>query len=141
MKTCRVDGCESQDISPGDVKVYNWLCRKHKAERTHARWLERRDDEEYIKHRAETKRKWHRTDHGRARKRKAAADYKAAKLQRTPSWNDELVMSMIYEDCPKGYHVDHVVPLQGDNVSGLHVHYNLQYLTQRENSIKGNKYD
>mgnify|MGYP004003635985 CR=1 FL=1 len=67
------------------------------------------------------------------------AKYRAAKLQRTPSWADDLVIRMIYEDCPKGYQVDHIVPLQGASVSGLHVAHNLQYLTPTENQTKGNR--
>jgi len=67
--------------------------------------------------------------------------YQAAKLQRTVAWNDDLVMQMIYEDCPEGYQVDHIVPLQGEYVSGLHVHYNLQYLTAAENRQKSNNHE
>jgi hypothetical protein len=70
-----------------------------------------------------------------------SAKRRAAKLQRTPSWADELVIQMIYEDCPEGHHVDHIYPLQGENVSGLHVAWNLQYLTPEENMSKGNRYE
>jgi len=58
----------------------------------------------------------------------------------TPPWVDKVALREIYRDCPKGHHVDHIIPLRGRidgrRVSGLHVPWNLQYLTASENHTK-----
>lgn len=52
----------------------------------------------------------------------------AARLKRVPSWSEIEAIEKFYEDCPVGMEVDHILPLQGKLVSGLHVLSNLQYL-------------
>jgi len=65
----------------------------------------------------------------------------AARMQRTPKWANIQKIEEIYEKCPVGYQVDHIIPLQGDKVSGLHVENNLQYLEGSLNQKKGNHYN
>jgi hypothetical protein len=58
----------------------------------------------------------------------------------TPKWADRQAIKEFYINCPEGYHVDHIIPLKGKNVCGLHVEDNLQYLPAVENMIKSNKF-
>lgn len=63
---------------------------------------------------------------------------KARKLEATPSWANLSLIKDIYANAD-GMHVDHIIPLQGELVCGLHVENNLQYLTPEENMKKSNK--
>jgi hypothetical protein len=71
-----------------------------------------------------------------AKKRK----YELTKRNRVPAWSDINKIKEFYNNCPEGFHVDHIVPLQGDLVSGFHVLENLQYLPAKDNLSKGNKW-
>lgn len=64
---------------------------------------------------------------------------KAIKL-RTPAWADKKAITNFYMERPEGYEVDHIIPLQGDFVSGLHILENLQYLPAEENHRKNKFY-
>lgn len=66
---------------------------------------------------------------------------KLLEYSRIPSWADLSKIKEIYSNCPDGYHVDHIVPLQGKLVCGLHVESNLQYLPAVENLSKHNKFN
>lgn len=69
------------------------------------------------------------------------ADRRALLISRIPIWANKEKIKQIYDSCPKNYHVDHIVPLQGNLVSGLHVENNLQYLPKEENLRKSNKWE
>ena len=69
-----------------------------------------------------------------------ASKRRAAKDQRVPAWADLPAIRAFYKACPPGLTVDHVIPLRGKTVSGLHVLENLQYLTPTENSSKGARF-
>lgn len=84
------------------------------------------------------------------KKARLNAAWRSKKLSGTPSWlNKEQLaqISFIYEEAHRltretgtNHHVDHIVPLNGRKVSGLHVPWNLQILTFSENCSKGNKF-
>jgi hypothetical protein len=69
------------------------------------------------------------------------AEYKAERKLRTVGWADQEKIKEVYRNCPNNMHVDHIIPLKGEYVSGLHVHSNLQYLTAEDNMKKGNRFE
>jgi hypothetical protein len=60
--------------------------------------------------------------------------------KRVPAWSEKKAIETFYENCPQGHEVDHIYPLQGKTVSGLHVLGNLQYLPMSVNRSKGNAF-
>lgn len=79
------------------------------------------------------------------------AKRRAAKLQRTPCWltKDQLDEIETFYTVALAfrlftgltYHVDHIVPLQGKNVSGLHVPWNLRVIPETDNLKKSNLFE
>lgn len=78
------------------------------------------------------------------------AKRRCAKLQRTPVWlnaDDFWLMEQAYDLAALRskvfgfqWHVDHILPLQGKKVSGLHVPLNLQVIPWIDNVRKANKH-
>lgn len=75
----------------------------------------------------------------------------AAKTAAMPKWltkEDRQTMTAIYTESRRltkatgvVHHVDHIVPLRGKNVCGLHVPWNLQIIPANDNLKKGNKFE
>jgi 5-methylcytosine-specific restriction endonuclease McrA len=82
--------------------------------------------------------------------RARVAKYRKARIERTPAWTteeDKLRMKCYYQvakmrtrETGVTWSVDHIIPLQAETVSGLHVSWNLQVITKAENIAKGNRF-
>ena len=63
----------------------------------------------------------------------------------TPAWADKDAIRAIYRQCGEfraagiDCEVDHIFPLKGKTVSGLHCEFNLRIITAYENNRKGNQ--
>lgn len=81
--------------------------------------------------------------------RAKTAKRRALKLSATPTWltTDQIFqIESIYKESIQlehqtgtPHHVDHIIPLQGENVCGLHVPWNLRAIPAKENLSKSNK--
>jgi hypothetical protein len=83
------------------------------------------------------------------KKNALTAKRRANKLNATPKWlnkeqhtemrNFYTIAKELQWLSEERLEVDHIIPLQGENVSGLHVPWNLQILPKSMNVKKGNK--
>jgi hypothetical protein len=108
-------------------------------------------DRQYaLKHpeqRAEARRKWREMNPSLDNALKAKN--KLTRKKRVPAWlteDDHWMIEQAYDLAALrtkmfgvAWHVDHVIPLCGKKVSGLHVPYNLQVILGSENCRKGNR--
>jgi hypothetical protein len=80
-----------------------------------------------------------------------SAKRRAAQLNRTPKWLTEFdlfkiqcmykVVAMLTRVNKEPWVLDHIIPLQGKLVSGLHVPGNLQFMRARDNESKQHRYE
>jgi len=121
----------------------NWR-KKNKAHTSEYSRTYRLDNLEEVKERYK---EWAKNNKARVAAHNAARN--ACKIQRTVGWGNKEKIREIYNAAaafkffnPFGRHcVDHIIPLRGKCVSGLHVEENLQVMTGVENNQKYNKFE
>jgi hypothetical protein len=75
-----------------------------------------------------------------------AAKRRGLTSRATPPWADLRKIDEVYAEAAAmralgvDVHVDHIIPLQGKTVTGLHVHTNLRLLLAGDNIAKGNRH-
>jgi hypothetical protein len=125
---------EYYERNPKHKKLFNakyYLSHKEQHSIRHKKWCENNK-----KRLRELQSSWCKNNKHKVYAKNAAR--RGRSKNATPLWADKTAIKKVYENCPSGFHVDHIIPLKGKNVSGLHVEYNLQYLTAHENHVKGN---
>jgi len=83
----------------------------------------------------------------RARYTALQAERRARQLQATPSWANLKDIERVYiaasnvsKSTKIKHHVDHIIPLQGENICGLHIFNNLCIIPAKMNLQKGNTF-
>ena len=107
--------------------------------------IQRRWIDNHPEKKAASDRRWLENNRGKARAQRAKRE-KAIRRQ-TPPWADLVAIEKVYvksaEKTAKTgipHHVDHIIPLQGRLVSGLHIKSNLRVIPAIDNIRKSNSY-
>lgn len=154
MKICRNCGIsKSLNLFPKQKQNkdgYHSYCKECRSKYDVARYNSKKRSELYLANLDENRaarRKYYQQTKQEYYVRKAKR--RASELDRTPSWltkEDFNTISLFYhiaklkqEITGIPHEVDHIIPLQGKTVCGLHVPWNLQILTQKENRKKANR--
>ena len=143
------DGYQSHCKLCDNARVQSWEKKNPELSRQHQKTA---DANKYIKNKQKIdarNKAWKLSNPAKI----AAMDAKrrASVLQRTPKWLSESELlrieclyslaSMLNKHGVESWHVDHIIPLQGKKVSGLHVYSNLRVVPSSVNLAKGNRYD
>ena len=151
------DGLQSYCKTYSNKMHSEWVSRnKEKESRRVLKWRAANKDKCSVSYK-----KWHASPKGKiftklwsrknAHKLNAKnAKRRAAKLHRIPKWltkSDWIEINWAYaiakqmtKETGELHHVDHIIPLLGKNISGLHCPQNLKVILAKENLQKGNRY-
>lgn len=116
-----------------------FLANKDRANAQHYRWARENPDRA-----REAIKAWWEANRGSVNA--IAAKRRAAILQRTPAWANLDAIKVVYQDAAEfraaglEVDVDHLIPLQGEFVSGLHVPENLRVCLSSFNRSKSNTF-
>jgi len=120
-------------------KSYHYENKEAIKIRRRKRYLKHKEEENYINQQWKLK--------NRDKCNTYNAKHRAIKLKATPKWADTEAIKRMYiisqfltDNLGEPHHVDHVVPLQGEKVCGLHVEYNLDVIPAKDNLMKSNKW-
>lgn len=135
-----------QAENPEKLREYakRWLEGNKEQRRSIEMSWRARNPERVAAHNKKAGAKWARENKG---KRNAICQRRrTAKMQRTPPWADLEKIESFYvsaarmsADTGVPHEVDHIIPLQGKNVCGLHIHTNLRIVPRRVNRAKQNR--
>ena len=146
-----------KECSKANIK--RWRTYKYKTDKTWAKSQaekakECRDNNPSFCEKVKERNKVRSKKHYRENKHRYLHKYserRARKLQATPNWltegqKDQIrriykVREKVSVKTEVEHHVDHIVPLQGENVCGLHVPWNLRVIPKPLNLSKGNKHE
>jgi hypothetical protein len=131
------------------IKKWNSENKEKMLEAAKRHYEKIKDNEEFKKLNSLKMREWAKRNPDKVLEQSARK--RATKLKRVPCWltdTDFKEIKQIYLNAKeqsdkegKKYHVDHIIPLRGKYVSGLHVPSNLRILLAEENLVKSNKFN
>jgi hypothetical protein len=135
-----------QKANKGKVKKYTkkWISENQERRKSIVYSWRKRNPDKVKTMSNKAGKKW--AANNKALRNAITAKRRATLLNQTPQWADLEKIKQFYIEAARltketgiRHEVDHIFPLQGKNVNGLHVHYNLQILTRSKNRSKQNK--
>lgn len=150
-RTDRCDSCRSKEYWQQHGEKWKIKANARARQRHRETYQQKKAAGELWQQKNLARRRKHATSwHKRHRDKSSAAfmKYMAAKLHRIPPWADMQAIKMFYEIARRvtqctgiRFEVDHVVPLRGKYVSGLHVPTNLRVIPKSLNCKKHNSFE